>query len=96
MHTRDPRTGKRNIGMYRMQVYDGQTTGMHWQRQKVAAEHYREAMRNAAADATPLTNPRTAGVAAMAESAGGAVSIPDGPIGGLAPSLARQFEGFAA
>jgi 4-hydroxy-3-polyprenylbenzoate decarboxylase len=39
VHTRDPRTGKRNIGMYRMQVYDGQTTGMHWQRQKVAAEH---------------------------------------------------------
>ena len=45
VHTRDPRTGKRNIGMYRMQVYDGQTTGMHWQRQKVAAEHYREALR---------------------------------------------------
>ena len=43
-----PRNGKRNIGMYRMQVYDGQTTGMHWQRQKVAAEHYREALRNAA------------------------------------------------
>jgi 4-hydroxy-3-polyprenylbenzoate decarboxylase len=37
--TRDPKSGKRNIGMYRMQVYDGQTTGMHWQRQKVAAEH---------------------------------------------------------
>ncbi len=47
VHTRDPRNGKRNIGMYRMQVYDGQTTGMHWQRQKVAAEHYREALRNA-------------------------------------------------
>ena len=39
-------SGKRNIGMYRMQVYDGQTTGMHWQRQKVAAEHYREALRD--------------------------------------------------
>jgi 4-hydroxy-3-polyprenylbenzoate decarboxylase len=37
--TRDPKTGKRNMGMYRMQVYDGQTTGMHWQRQKNAAEH---------------------------------------------------------
>ena len=48
VHTRDPQTGKRNIGMYRMQVYDGQTTGMHWQRQKVAAEHYREALRTAA------------------------------------------------
>ena len=73
VHTRNPVTGKRNIGMYRMQVYDGQTTGMHWQRQKVAAEHYREALRAASSDR----------VAAMAESAGGAVSVPDGPIGGL-------------
>ena len=80
--TRDPRSGKRNIGMYRMQVYDGQTTGMHWQRQKVAAEHYRNAMRNAAA-ANSTENPLTASVAAMAESAGGACAIPDGPIGGL-------------
>ena len=82
VHTRDPRSGKRNLGMYRMQVYDGQTTGMHWQRQKVAAEHYREALRAAASSAAD-TNPGTARVAAMAESAGGAVSIPDGPIGGL-------------
>ena len=43
--TRDPKSGKRNVGMYRMQIYDGQTAGMHWQRQKVAAEHYREALR---------------------------------------------------
>ena len=47
--TRDPKTGKRNVGMYRMQVYDERTTGMHWQRQKVAAEHYRELLRRAAA-----------------------------------------------
>jgi 4-hydroxy-3-polyprenylbenzoate decarboxylase len=46
--TRDPKTGKRNVGMYRMQVYDGQTTGMHWQRQKIGAEHYREMLRRAA------------------------------------------------
>jgi 4-hydroxy-3-polyprenylbenzoate decarboxylase len=45
--TRDPKTGKRNVGMYRMQIYDGRTTGMHWQRQKVAAEHYRDHMRAA-------------------------------------------------
>ena len=45
--TRDPRSGKRNVGMYRMQVYDERTTGMHWQRQKVAAEHARERMRMA-------------------------------------------------
>jgi len=82
VHTRDPRTGKRNIGMYRMHVYDGQTTGMHWQRQKVAAEHYREAVRNAASAASEA-DPRAARVAAMAESAGGAAAIPDGPIGGI-------------
>ncbi len=82
VHTRDPRSGKRNIGMYRMQVYDGQTTGMHWQRQKVAAEHYRNAMRDAAT-ASASADPSTARVAAMAESAGGTVAIPDGPIGGL-------------
>jgi 4-hydroxy-3-polyprenylbenzoate decarboxylase len=80
--TRDPRSGKRNIGMYRMQVYDGQTTGMHWQRQKVAAEHYREAIRQAAA-ANSSETPLHAMVAAMAESAGGACAIPDSPIGGL-------------
>ncbi len=39
--TRDPDTGDRNLGMYRMQVYDGQSTGMHWQLQKVAARHGR-------------------------------------------------------
>jgi 4-hydroxy-3-polyprenylbenzoate decarboxylase len=84
--TRDPRTGKRNIGMYRMQVYDGQSTGMHWQRQKVAAEHYREAIRQAAAAASNA-NPLTARVAAMAESAGGACAFPDSPQGGL-PQIA--------
>jgi 4-hydroxy-3-polyprenylbenzoate decarboxylase len=82
VHTRDPKSGKRNIGMYRMQVFDGQTTGMHWQRQKVAAEHYRNAMRESAAQGSS-ENPLTASVSMMAESAGGSVSIPDGPIGGL-------------
>jgi 4-hydroxy-3-polyprenylbenzoate decarboxylase len=43
--TRDPKTGKRNVGMYRMQIYDERTAGMHWQRQKVAAEHYRDHLR---------------------------------------------------
>lgn len=44
--TRDPKSGKRNVGMYRLQVYDAKTTGAHWQRQKIAAEHYRQALRN--------------------------------------------------
>ena len=85
VHTRDPRTGRRNIGMYRMQVYDGQTTGMHWQRQKVAAEHYREALR-AAVSADEVNQDQNgpkgvSRVAVMAESAGGAVAIPAQPAG---------------
>jgi 4-hydroxy-3-polyprenylbenzoate decarboxylase len=39
--TKNPETGKRNCGMYRMQVYDERTTGMHWQTHKQGAEHYR-------------------------------------------------------
>jgi 4-hydroxy-3-polyprenylbenzoate decarboxylase len=39
--TRDPDTGERNVGMYRMQVYDERSTGMHWQLQKVGARHGR-------------------------------------------------------
>lgn len=39
--TKDPDTGDRNLGMYRIQIYDDKTTGMHWQLQKVAARHGR-------------------------------------------------------
>jgi 4-hydroxy-3-polyprenylbenzoate decarboxylase len=39
VHTRDPESGARNVGLYRMQVYDDQTTGMHWQVHKVGARH---------------------------------------------------------
>ncbi|HZT39408.1 MAG TPA: menaquinone biosynthesis decarboxylase [Bryobacteraceae bacterium] len=39
--TKNPDTGKRNCGMYRMQIYDDRTTGMHWQTHKQGAEHYR-------------------------------------------------------
>lgn len=38
--TYDPSDGKRNIGIYRMQVYDGRTAGMHWQIQKGGGFHY--------------------------------------------------------
>jgi len=41
--TRDPVTGKRNVGMYRMQVFDRRTTGMHWHRHKGGAAHYARA-----------------------------------------------------
>jgi 4-hydroxy-3-polyprenylbenzoate decarboxylase len=65
--TRDPKSGKRNVGMYRMQVYDGKTTGMHWQRQKVAAEHMRDRLRATTPDLA-------AGVDLMALTAGGTAS----------------------
>ncbi len=39
--TYDPSTGKRNVGMYRIQIYDERTTGLHWQLHKVGAEHHR-------------------------------------------------------
>jgi len=68
--TRDPKSGKRNVGMYRMQVYDAKTTGMHWQRQKVAAEHARDRMRSAAED-------KAGQVEMMALTAGGTVAAPD-------------------
>jgi len=38
--TRDPETGARNCGTYRMQVFDGQTAGMHWHIQKGGAAHF--------------------------------------------------------
>ncbi len=43
--TRDPESGKRNCGVYRMQVYDDRTTGLHWQTHKHGAEHYRRRLR---------------------------------------------------
>jgi 4-hydroxy-3-polyprenylbenzoate decarboxylase len=43
--TYDPRDGKRNVGMYRMQVYDERTTGMHWQIQKGGGFHYYQAQK---------------------------------------------------
>jgi 4-hydroxy-3-polyprenylbenzoate decarboxylase len=39
VHTRDPETGARNVGCYRMQIFDDRTTAMHWQVHKVGARH---------------------------------------------------------
>jgi 4-hydroxy-3-polyprenylbenzoate decarboxylase len=85
--TRDPKTGKRNVGMYRMQVFDERTTGMHWQRQKIGAEHYREMLRQAARARTPVLPtssvhggtgvPARASVDIMARTSGGSL-IPEG------------------
>jgi 4-hydroxy-3-polyprenylbenzoate decarboxylase len=69
--TRDPVSGKRNVGMYRMQVYDSTTTGAHWQRQKIAAEHARQRVRST------LEN-KSAAVDLMARSSGGSLLVPAG------------------
>ena len=85
--TRDPVSGKRNVGMYRLQVYDATTTGAHWQRQKVAAEHARQRMRLAMnheqsdasavrpgrSPAAPGTDFARASVDLMARTSGGQV-----------------------
>ena len=48
--SKNPETGKRNCGMYRMQVYDERTAGMHWQTHKQGAEHYRRMLAQSGKD----------------------------------------------
>jgi len=42
IHTKDPNTHIRNVGMYRMQVFGPKLTGMHWHKHKVSAKHFNE------------------------------------------------------
>jgi 4-hydroxy-3-polyprenylbenzoate decarboxylase len=42
IHTKDPNTHTRNVGMYRMQVFGPRLTGMHWHKHKVSAKHFNE------------------------------------------------------
>jgi 4-hydroxy-3-polyprenylbenzoate decarboxylase len=100
--TRDPKSGKRNLGMYRLQVYDAKTTGAHWQRQKIAAEHYRQALRNAAskegapffasfAKEPALSLPKggnSASVDLMARTSGGQVLSERNPSGKMEVAVA--------
>ena len=88
--TRDPKTGKRNVGMYRIQIYDATTAGMHWQRQKVAAEHYREMLRGSQVPAPADENAkRRAAVDIMARSGGGSMLAPgDRPSGTMEVAVA--------
>ena len=98
--TRDPNTGKRNVGMYRMQVFDEKTTGMHWQRQKVGAEHYRERMRAAATghvgtDALVRPtgqSPAAAAVDIMARTSGGSQTAENLPAGKMEVAVAIGTE----
>lgn len=82
--TKDPRTGKRNVGMYRMQVYDGKTTGMHWQRQKVAAEHFRDRLRATTEDAAGAVD-------VMARTAGGTTAAVD--VSGVPQHVVTKIRG---
>jgi len=92
--TRDPKTGKRNVGMYRMQVYDERTAGMHWQRQKIGAEHYREMLRRAASGkALEGEDFSRTSVDIMARSSGGAVlALGDRPGGRMEVAVAIGTE----
>jgi 4-hydroxy-3-polyprenylbenzoate decarboxylase len=78
--TRDPNTGKRNLAVYRLQVHDEKTLGAHWQRQKVAAEHYREMLRANAGKGNSVD--------IMARSSGGSVLAEGGPSGKMEVAVA--------
>ncbi|MDQ1452685.1 MAG: 4-hydroxy-3-polyprenylbenzoate decarboxylase [Acidobacteriaceae bacterium] len=93
--TKDPRGsdghGKRNMGMYRMQVYDGQTTGMHWQRQKVAAEHFRERLRMAAGE-NATGSVTAARIDIMASTGGGSTRVA-GSVAGMPAVTTTDLRG---
>lgn len=42
IHTKDPNNGIRNIGMYRMQIFEKDLTALHWHKHKVSARHFNE------------------------------------------------------
>jgi 4-hydroxy-3-polyprenylbenzoate decarboxylase len=89
--TKDPRSGKRNVGMYRMQVYDGHTTGMHWQRQKVAAEHLRDRLRAAASSGAAGAEDVAGAVDVMARTAGGTTAAMD--VSGVPQHVVTKIRG---
>jgi 4-hydroxy-3-polyprenylbenzoate decarboxylase len=77
--------------MYRMQVYDGQTTGMHWQRQKVAAEHFRERLRMAAG-ANATGSAPAARIDIMATTGGGSTRTA-GTVAGMPAMTTTDLRG---
>ncbi len=84
---KDGQPGKRNVGMYRIQIYDQNTTGMHWQRQKNAAEQLRDRIRSAADPANP-----SVAVDIMAQTSGG-ITPAVGPTPIATQTLTRVREG---
>src|SRR5439155_960613 len=89
--TRDPRTGTRNVGMYRLQVFDDRTLGMHWQTHKGGAEHERLMTEIHPATETRGTEPHRTSSRPPASQAG-----PEGPFGDHTGyySLAREYPVF--
>jgi 4-hydroxy-3-polyprenylbenzoate decarboxylase len=80
--TRDPKSGKRNLGMYRLQIHNPNTLAAHWQRQKVAAEHARQRMRAAVGG-------KAAAVDIMARTSGGSLmAATDRPSGRMDVAVA--------
>ncbi len=80
--TRDPKSGKRNLGMYRLQIHNATTLAAHWQRQKVAAEHARQRVRGAAGG-------KSAAVDIMARTSGGSLAAAtDRPSGRMEVAVA--------
>ena len=61
--SRDPASGRRNVGMYRLQVFDERTCGMHWQIHKHGAEHWRQQWRQSDAQAAGRVLERAHGLA---------------------------------
>ena len=84
--------------MYRLQLYDARTLGVHWQRQKIGAEHYREALRRAAGSGNMHGAPdasyvpaskASAAVDIMARTSGGSVlAASDHPAGKMEVAVA--------
>ncbi|MBU6451576.1 MAG: UbiD family decarboxylase [Cyanobacteria bacterium REEB67] len=58
--TKDPRTGNRNVGMYRLQKYDNNTTGMHWHKHHDGARNFEETRRQAMRENAGDTSPQSA------------------------------------
>jgi 4-hydroxy-3-polyprenylbenzoate decarboxylase len=78
--SRDPVTGARNVGMYRLQVFDDRTLGMHWQTHKGGAEHERRALERAMAE------PRRTSTSPPSELAEHAAPAPTDRAGQAAPA----------
>ncbi|MGH9786812.1 MAG: menaquinone biosynthesis decarboxylase, partial [Terriglobia bacterium] len=92
--SRNPATGKRNAGAYRMQVFDERTTAMHWQIHKQGAEHFRQALRGQGAEGQ-AENASARGRLEVAVAIGTDPTVTFSAIAPLPPDLDEMlFAGF--